>query len=65
MPWCVFAYRCFYNTGTDAQYAYRVLKEDIVGYSETQIEFSNTVKVVISARSYFRDLPILNCFTCF
>ena len=24
-----------------------------------------TVKVVIFARSYFRDLPILNCFACF
>ena len=24
-----------------------------------------TVKVVIFAHSYFRDLPILNCFTCF
>ena len=25
----------------------------------------NTVKVVIFARSYFRDLPIFNCFACF
>ena len=24
-----------------------------------------TVKVVIFARSYFRDLPIFNCFACF
>ena len=25
----------------------------------------NTVKEVIFARSYFRDLPIFNCFACF
>ena len=31
----------------------------------TQIAFQNTVKVFIIARSYFRDLPIFNCFACF
>ena len=33
----------------------------ILSYSS----FTHTVKVVIFARSYFQDLPILNCFTCF
>ena len=35
---------------------------DSMAYLKTQ---HYTVKVVIFARSYFRDLPIFNCFACF
>ena len=33
--------------------------------NKVKVPLSYTVKVVIFARSYFRDLPIFNCFACF